>query len=79
MTLDYDERGKVKVSMVEDINQILIDYPESIGKIAFMPVTDYLFQVRDESETWKLEKQWTITYGHVVAQFLFLSGQVPHC
>ena len=45
--MDYEEKGKVKVSMVEYIDKVLRYFPEGISRMALMAAMDFLFQVRE--------------------------------
>ena len=43
MMLDYKEKGKLKVSIVEYMDKVLWDSPEEIHRMASMPAVNYLF------------------------------------
>ena len=46
-----------------------------IERTASTPASDYLFQIRDETEASKLDGERAISFHHAVAQLPFLSGQ----
>jgi hypothetical protein len=75
MDVDYSEKGKVKISMINYISNVLKEFPEHLGATATSPVADHLFKVRDESEAELLPKEQAQDFHHVVAQLLFLSSR----
>jgi hypothetical protein len=61
MILDYLEKGKVKVMMIDYIKSIIEDFPEEIVSTRATPAVDCLFDVRDASKAKPLpEEQATI-------------------
>ncbi len=50
MILDYLEKGKVKVTMIDYIKSIIKDFPEEIVSRRATPLADCLFDVRDASK-----------------------------
>ena len=78
---DYSEKGEVKLgSMIGQIEKILADFPEEIGKTSSSPASEHLFQVRDTEETERLgkfiSKEQAQQFHHSVAQCLFVSSRV---
>lgn len=55
MDLDFSEEGKVKVTMIPYIKDILEDFPEEVNKTAATPASDNLFKVRDHEDPKKRE------------------------
>ena len=47
MDLDYSKYGKVKISMIKYVKNILDALPEEIGHSATWPATYHIFQIRD--------------------------------
>jgi hypothetical protein len=50
MDLDYSEKRKVKISMINYLNNVLKEFPEHLGATATSPAAEHLFKVRDESD-----------------------------
>ena len=48
ITLDYREKGVLKVSMIPYVKKIINEFPERIGGTAATPAGDHLFQVRSD-------------------------------
>ena len=71
MDLDYSEKGKVKISMVNFLKKCVSDFPEVITGGAPTPATDRLFDVRPKHEQRLLEEEHAIAFHHSVAQLLF--------
>ena len=44
--VEYSEKGSVKVSMIKYINKVHIGFPEETGSPEYIPVADWMFQVR---------------------------------
>jgi hypothetical protein len=72
MTLDYLEKGKVKVTMIDYINSIIKVFPEEIVSMRATPAADCLFDVRDASGAKPLPKEQAMIFHQCVAQLLFL-------
>ena len=47
MDLYYSEDGKVKISMIKYVHNLLDDLPEEIGHSSIWPATYHIFQIRD--------------------------------
>jgi hypothetical protein len=75
MDLDYSEKGKVKISMINYINNVSKEFPEHLGATATSPAADHLFKVHDESEAQLLPEEHAQDPHHVVAQLLNLSAR----
>jgi hypothetical protein len=76
MDLDYSERGKLKMSMINYINNVLKEFPEHLGaSTATSPAAEHLFKVRDESEAQLIPEEQAQDFHQVVAQLLFLSSR----
>jgi hypothetical protein len=72
MTLDFRESGKVKITMLDYIKQMLDDLPDdpAMRGSAPTPAANHLFQVRDNEK--KLDKKEAEIFHHNVAKLLFL-------
>jgi hypothetical protein len=60
MIFDFSAKGKVMVTMVEYIKDIIKDFPEEITGTKMSPAADHLFTVRDPSlakACWR-SRQW---------------------
>jgi hypothetical protein len=75
MIMDYPEKRKVSINMIEYINNIIADFPEKIVSIKTSPAQDHLFTVRDPSEAQLLPEEQAMAYHHATAQLLFLSAR----
>ena len=62
--------------MKQYIDKIIEGFPEIVDKTAMIPAADYLFKIRDEGETKKLDEERSIAVHHATTQLLFLSGRV---
>jgi hypothetical protein len=72
MDLDYSEKGKVKISIINYINNVLKEFLEHLGAMATSPAAEHLFKVREESEAQLLPEEQAQDFHHVVVQLLFL-------
>jgi hypothetical protein len=70
MTIDYSDKGKVKIDMKDYIKNILNELPVDMAGVAPTPAANHLFDVNDEAE--KLNDDQKEFFHHVVAQLLFL-------
>jgi hypothetical protein len=73
MIFDFLAKGKVMVTMMEYIKDIIRNFPEEITGTKTSPVTDHLFTVRDPSLTKALLKEQAMEFHRMMAQLLFLS------
>lgn len=71
MNLDYTDRGKVKISMVPFLKQVIDEFPEAITGSAASPAAAHLFDVRDDAERTILDETRARAFHHAVAQLLF--------
>jgi hypothetical protein len=75
MIFDFLAKGKVMVTMVEYIKDIIKDFPEEITGTKTSPATDHLFTVRDPSLAKALPEEQGMTFHRAMAQLLFLSAR----
>jgi hypothetical protein len=75
MDFDYSEKGKVKVRMIPYLQSILDDFPEEIVGTKSTPAADYLFKVRDESETKKLPEEQAASFHRTTAKLVFVQAR----
>ena len=54
--------------MKEYIDKIIDEFPGVIERTASTPAVDYLFQIRDETEASKLDKDRASSFHHAAAQ-----------
>ena len=66
--LDLSIDGKVQVSMIHYLNNILRDFPEHLGTASASPASDHLFKVQYEEEARPLLEEQAAVFHHVVAQ-----------
>jgi hypothetical protein len=70
MTLDYTEKGKVKIKMIDYVTKMLAELPEEMSGEAPTPAGNHLFAV-DEKQT-KVNEQQAQFFHTYVAKTLFL-------
>jgi hypothetical protein len=75
MTIYYTTKGEVKVTMVDYIKEVLVDFPGVIDGTAPMPASEHLFDVRPDEERTFLNKEQARVFHHDVAQLLFASAR----
>jgi hypothetical protein len=78
MILDYLTKGKVMVSMVANIKNIITDFPEEIVAMQMTPVANRLFTVRNLAKAQLLPEEQMRAFHHPSPQMLFLSAQARH-
>ena len=71
MTLDYSEPGKIKIKMLDYVENMLKDLPLDMEGEAATPAADHLFEVNAE-DSGSLEEPTARLCHHVVAKSLFL-------
>ena len=71
MNIDYQENGKIKISMIDYIQDMLDDLPEDMNGEATTPAGDHLFTVNTQNPK-LLDKADAETFHHNVAKLLFL-------
>ncbi len=75
MIFDFSAKGKVMVTMVEYIKNIIKDFPEEITGTKTSPAADHLFTVRDPSLAKALPEEQAMAFHRAMAQLLFLSAR----
>jgi hypothetical protein len=70
MTLDYSERGYVKLNMVDYVDKILEEMPKEMDGTATLPAAEYLFKIIDGVQT--LDEPTSEFFHATVAKLLFL-------
>ncbi len=75
MIFDFSAKGKVMVTMVEYIKDIIKDFPEEITGTKTSPAANHLFTVRDLSLAKALPEEQVMAIHRAMAQLLFLSGR----
>ena len=70
MTIDYSDKGKVKIDMKDYIENILKEMPDDMAGVAPTPAANHLFDVNTDAP--KLNEAKKEFFHHVVAQLLFL-------
>ncbi len=76
MIFDFLAKGKVMVTMMEYIKNIIKDFPEEITGTKTSPTTDHLFTARDPSLAKVLPEEQAMAFYCTTAQLLFLSARV---
>ena len=77
MIFDFLPKGKVMVTMIEYIKNIIKDFPEEIVGTKTSPAADHLFKVmRDPSLVKVLPEDQAMAFHRTMAQLLFLSARV---
>lgn len=71
MELDFSEKKKVKVRMVEFLKKTMKEFPEAITSTSPTPAANHLFNVRDEKDRVLLDETRARAFHHAVAQLLF--------
>ena len=70
MVMELCEDGALEVSMFNYLNNVIEDFPEIIRGRAATPAYDKLFEIRDDEEATKLDKEQALAFHHMVAQLL---------
>ena len=73
MKRDYSEKGKLKVSMIPYLINLLKEFPEDLGALAATTAPDHLFKVRPEGDSRFLPEDKSHAFHHTVVQLLLLS------
>ena len=85
MQLDYTTPGKVKISMVPYVQNIIKGFLEQFMSTANMLAAEYLFEVWEDTKPIKLSETQTIDFHHNVAKLSFTCNRarhwhsIPHC
>jgi hypothetical protein len=59
--------------MFKYLKNAIEEFPEIIRGRAATPAHDKLFEIRDEAEAKKLNKEQALAFHHTVAQLLFMA------
>jgi hypothetical protein len=70
MTLDYSEKGKVKIKMIDYVKKMLVDLPSEMDGVAPTPAANHLFTVDEDQE--KVDENKAQFFHTYVAKALFL-------
>jgi hypothetical protein len=70
MTIDYSEKGKVKITMIPYIKNMLAKIPIDMAGESATPASSHLFQVNEDAQ--KLDETTAQLFHHNVAKLLFL-------
>ena len=71
MTLDYREKGKVKITMIDYITTMLSELPREMNGVAASPAASHLFKV-NQTNPEKLDKERAELFYSNVMKLLFL-------
>ena len=71
MTIDYSEDGKVKLTMYDYLEDIIVEAPDDMDGIAVNVASEHLFKVNPECE--KLDHEVADYFHRTVARLLFAS------
>jgi len=71
MTLDYSTKGKVKISMYDYIDKLLMELPSDMNGAVKTPAASHLFNVNKDAK--KLQEDKAQLFHHLVAKLLYLS------
>ncbi len=73
MDMEFNEDGKLDVSMITYLKNMIADFPEVIRLGAAMAASDHLFQIRDDKEAVVLAEEQALAFYPSVAQLLFMA------
>jgi hypothetical protein len=76
MIFDFSPKGKVMVTMMDYIKNIIKDFPKEIVGTKTSPAADHLFTVRDPSLAKVLPEEQAMAFHRMTAQLVFLSTRV---
>ena len=71
---EFERDGRLNVSMVSYLKNVIEAFPEQIVGRAATPVGDRLFDIRDEKDAKLLEEERAITFHHTTGQLLFMAA-----
>ena len=71
MTLDYMTKGRVKISMYDSIEKMLMELPSDMNGSVKTPAASHLFNANKDAT--KLPKNTAQLFHHLVAKILYLS------
>jgi hypothetical protein len=72
---EFEQEGRLSVSMVNYLKNVIKMFPEQIVGRAATPAGDRLFDIRDEKEAKPLEEERAIAFHHTTAQLLFMAAR----
>ncbi len=75
MIFYFSPKGKIMVTMMEYIKNIIKDFPEEIVGTKLSPAADHLLTVRDPSLSKVLPEEQAMAFHRTTAQLLFLSAR----
>ena len=70
MTLDYTKKGKVKISMYDYIDKLLLELPSDMNGSVKTPAASHLFSINKDAK--KLQEEKAQLFHHLVAKLLYL-------
>jgi hypothetical protein len=73
--LDFQQDGRLNVSMVNYLKNVSKRFPKQIVRIAATPAGERLFDIRDAKEARPLKEECMIAFHHTTAQLLFMTMQ----
>merc|ERR1711966_605417 len=73
MNMDWLKDGKVTISMIKCLFQILEEFIDEITKTSVTLSADYLFKIREKCDAAQLPEELAVIFHHTVAQLLFVS------
>jgi hypothetical protein len=74
--LEFQQDGRLSVSMVNYLKNIIDGFPDQILGRAATPAGERLFDIRDEKEARPLDEERAIAFHHTTAQLLFMATRV---
>jgi hypothetical protein len=72
MTLEFSSKGKVKITMVDYIQNMLNELPSDMDGEAATPAANHLFDVNGATAGMLLDWETAELYHHNIAKLLFL-------
>ena len=73
MDMNWSKDGKVTISMIKYLYQVLYEFIEEITKTSATPSADYLFKIRENCDAAQLPEELAVIFHHTVTQLLFVS------
>jgi hypothetical protein len=70
MELDYSVPGQLRVTMIQFLKDMLVEFPEEITQTRMTPAADYLFRVRDDAR--RLPEEQAQLFHRFVAKLVFV-------
>jgi len=70
LTLDYSEKGRVRISMYEYVKKIVNESPDDMKGIAKTPASSHLFHTNADCR--KLPEKTAQLFHHITAKLLYL-------